>query len=161
MNNSFYSQSLGSNIGATSNLARPGAYLVSPSFGKTGASETYSKISRAMWQDYLDRFSMYEDQLRDQINNDQLLSDQVARNVAYSNQANDTARRDAVNRMRSYGVQLSPSQNLKFNKRFNLQKSLGEIDAKNFTRLAKSERDMGALIGQAQSSGALRENGNV
>ncbi|OUR99218.1 hypothetical protein A9Q81_11630 [Gammaproteobacteria bacterium 42_54_T18] len=139
-----------------------GEFLVDPSWGNSGAADTYGKISRAQWNDYKARFVPIEDKLIESIGNEQLLGEQISRNVNSVNLGFSSAKVGSDQKMRMYGTQLTGEQKNASNRQTNLSQNLATIDAKNLTRLAKKERDMQSMAGSVSTSAQVNTgNTNV
>ncbi len=122
---------------------------VTPDFGDEGPQNTYAAIEEAQEQDYENRFLPHEIDLYNSMGNPEQMREQVTRSGNLAGAGMDNAKAQAERKMKSYGTELNRMQRSEFDSRFNRNRQVAQVDARNSARMAKKERDMRTLAGGA------------
>ncbi len=122
---------------------------VTPDWGDEGPQNTYAAIEEAQEADYENRFLPHEIDLYESMGNPEQMREQVTRSGNLAGAGMDSAKAQAERKMKSYGTELNRMQRSEFDSRFNRDKAVAQVDARNSARIAKKERDMRTLAGGA------------
>lgn len=122
------------------------------------ASKTYAQIIRSQYQDYLNRFSPYEDRMMDLAQSRELLNDQLSRITANINSSfsNPQFSAGALTTQR-YGIQRSADERAFTTKQRGMDKALATARAKNNTRLANADMQQNMVTGGSSVRGLISD----
>lgn len=125
-------------------------------FDSQGASTTRAMISRAQWEDYKTRFQPFEDELIG-LYGDEGLDDQISRNVDAVNTSFDHSVQSAADKRQLYNANMTGRQASQHHRNMQMQRGMAQVHATNMTRLARKDRNMNLLAGNASSPTDLPE----
>ncbi|MGE6778250.1 hypothetical protein ACQKFL_11485 [Vreelandella titanicae] len=115
--------------------------------GNQGASELLGQLNRAQWNDWLNRFSPYVDELAD------VAQDNNAPGLAATNASNavglayDSSQLGLDQQRQSYGVTQTPQQKAAEERRTNIERSASMVSAGNEARISAQDRQDAILAG--------------
>lgn len=113
--------------------------------GKHRASKVRAAIARAEFNDYRNRFYPLEDRRIAMVGNSALKQKQIGEAVGLTQQGFDTAEGIRADRVRSYGLQLTPEQQQAHDRKLGVERTAATVGAANTTRRAVDARDLSAL----------------
>ena len=123
------------------------------------ASDTYAALTKYEYQDYRDRFKPNEQRLMSLADSEELLDQQLAKISSSSTARFSQAKKNSAMMNQRYGVQSNERQDNYNNTQLDAQKGLAISQAKNMSRLASKDRQMGILSGSSSSRQYLNESG--
>ena len=128
-----------------------GLYLTEKG-GEFSGSENLAAVQRAEWEDYLNRFSPFEDILIEKYRDVEGREQAVEKAGLTAGTAMDSSKLQADMDMSRYGLSLSESDKLKRDKKYQLDKSAAVAGAKNTMRDDKESQRMAIMAGGLSSS---------
>ena len=112
------------------------------------ASKTYANIIRGEYRDYQNRFQPYEDRLMSLADSRELLDQQLSRITTNVNASFKNSHLGASSLMQQrYGVANSNQMQAKNAKQTEINRAMSIAHAKNNTRVANADRQMGIVTG--------------
>ena len=125
---------------------------------KVSASQTYARLLRDQWADYVERFQPYDEKLREIATGDadNKQAEQIARNAVDSGfrLAEGSFSRD----MSRQGISLSPEEKMVTDRQNQIDKTAAEVGSVNAARLHARDRDQALMAGDLAVG--LREANN-
>lgn len=118
---------------------------IAPQKSSRSYDETMSEITRQQYEDYQKRFLPYEQRLLDLASSDELLTNQLGRNVESVGQAFDTAAQTESMKNQRFGLGDTSTAQQKANT--GLEKALTLASVQNETRQAVGDIKQGILTG--------------
>jgi hypothetical protein len=123
------------------------------------ASKTFARVVRSEYSDYKQRFQPYERKLMSLADSEQLLDEQLSRISATSKQRFDQSKANSAMMNKRYGVQQSAEQKNYSDTMSDASRGLAISQAKNMSRLAATDRNMGVLSGAGSTRQLATQKG--
>lgn len=126
---------------------------VNPKGGK--ASDILSKLTRAQWQDYKDRFQPIESALMNQTtyNNPDLVKNSIATGMNTVNNAYDSAISARGNMLSRYGVNQRADEQAAASRSSQINRSTALVDTANRIRMRLEDRNREIALGSTPNAG--------
>ncbi len=117
--------------------------------GDQGASKLLGQLSRAQWTDWKARFAPYVDRLAAIATDDGLATRSGQQAYAAASQVNENAQRSLGMNQASYGLQLSPEEQVAQDRKFALSGAATAVQASNDARAGAVDLQQSILAGNA------------
>lgn len=115
--------------------------------GLHGASDAFSRITRAQWADYKQRFMPYEQKLIGMYNNKDALASMESEGADGVNSAFDSVAKGMALQRERYGAGLDAATAAAEQRRLSVQRAAGLADITNNVRMHVRDRDEAMLLG--------------
>lgn len=134
-------------IQPASGTTNPSPALLTASGGSKSGSRNLAKVQRAQWDDFLSRFSPIEEKLLAKYSSATDKSDAVTKAGQTMSTAMDKSKQQTDRKLSRYGLQMSPEQTQRRDKKHSITKAANVAGAKNAMRIAKDDQKMGMMTG--------------
>lgn len=119
--------------------------------GDQSGSTNLARVHRAQWNDYLKRFAPIEDMLFDRLLDPNHKAESVEKAGLTMGGSFDRSKDQMDRSVSRLGLNMTPTQTARRDKEFELEKTAAIAGAKNATRVAKDDQDMGIMAGGISS----------